>query len=78
MNEDFSKINKDYYKVVNVVFTKHIYKIMFDIHNQPYFEWAWPMRGNRDARNTKLRCSYHKDHWIKLKITKPLSNFYND
>lgn len=49
-------------KGVNTVFNKPIYKIMFDIYNQPYFEWPRPMGGNPAAMNTKLRCSYHKDH----------------
>ena len=39
-----------------------IHKIMFDIQNKPYFEWPRPMGGNPTARNSKLRCSYHKDN----------------
>lgn len=37
--EDFNKVSKEGYKGENTVFTKPIHKIMFDIQNQPYFEW---------------------------------------
>lgn len=41
--ENFSKVSEDRYKGVNTVFTKPIYKIMFDIQNKPYFEWLRPI-----------------------------------
>lgn len=59
--EDFSKVTEDGYKAVNTVFTKSIHKIMFDMQNKTYFEWPRPMGGNPIIKNTKLRCSYHKD-----------------
>lgn len=72
IREDFRKVSEDGYKGVNAVFTKPIHKIMFDIHNKPYFEWLKPMGGNPVAMNTKLRCSCHKDHGHKIEHCKTL------
>lgn len=56
----------DGYKGVNIIFTKPIHKIMFDIQNKPYFEWLRLMGCNLAVRNTKLRCFYHQDHGHKM------------
>lgn len=40
--QDFSKVSEEGYKEVNTVFTKPIYKIIFDIQNKPYSEWPRP------------------------------------
>lgn len=60
---------------MNTIFTKRIHKIMFDIHNQPFFEWPRPMGGNPIARNSKLRCSYHKAHCHRTENCKTLKQF---
>ena len=49
---------------------------MFNIQNKPYFEWPRPMGGNSVARNSKLMCSYRKDHGHRTETVKPLSNFW--
>lgn len=61
-NEDFGMVREDIYKGVNTVFMNPIHKIMFDNQNQPYFKWPRQMGGNPTTRNSKLQCSYHKDH----------------
>lgn len=53
------------YKGINIVFTKLIQEIMYDIQHKPYFEWPRAMGGDPAKRNNKLRCSYHKDHGHK-------------
>lgn len=73
--EDFNKVSDDDYKGVNTVFTKPINKIMFDIQNKPYCEWPRLMGGNTTARNSKLRCSYNKDHGHRIENCKTLKQF---
>lgn len=55
---------------MNIVFTKPIHKIMFDIKDQSYFQWPKKMGGYPTKRDVNLRCSYHKDHKHKTKNCK--------
>lgn len=74
-NEYFNKVNKEDYKGVNTIFAKLIHKIMFDIQNQPHFEWTRPLEGNPYARNTKLRRSYYKYHGHRTENYKTFKQF---
>lgn len=57
------------------MFTKLLHKIMFVIKDQPYFEWLKPMGGNLNTRDSKVRCSYHKDHGHITENCKILKQF---
>lgn len=48
---------------------------MFDIQYKPFFKWPRPMGGNHSARNSKLHCSYHKDHGHRIENCKTLKQF---
>ena len=52
--EDNSVVGSDGFKGINTVFNKPIHKIMFDIRDQPFFEWPRQMGGDPNARNKKL------------------------
>ena len=73
--EENNKFGEDGYKRVNIVFTKPIYKIIFDIKDQPYFEWPRKIGGDLAKIDANLKCLYHRDHgqrtW-KCKILKQL------
>lgn len=58
-----------------MLFHRAIHKIMFDIQNKHYFEWPRLMDGNLVARNSKHRCSYHKDHGHRTENCKTLKQF---
>lgn len=60
---------------MNIVFTKPIHKIMFDIKDQPYFEWLKKKGENPVKRDSDLRCSYHRGHGHWTENCKTLKQF---
>lgn len=63
------------FKGVNTIFSKPIHKIIFEIQNNPFFKWLKQMGSDPSTRDTKLHCSYHKDHGHKMKNCKTLKQF---
>lgn len=53
-NEDFYKVCEEGYTGANTIFTNSVHEIMFNIKNQPFFEWPRPMGDNPTTRNNKL------------------------
>ena len=52
--DDYNIVSEDGFKGVNTVFMKPIHKIMYDIHDKPYFKWSRAMGGNPASRDRKL------------------------
>ena len=75
MIKENNKVGEEGFKGVNTVFTKPIHKIMFDIKDQPYFEWPKKMGGDPAKRYINLRCSYHRYHGHRTKNCKTLKQF---
>ncbi|KAH7834608.1 hypothetical protein Vadar_017870 [Vaccinium darrowii] len=49
-------------EAINTLFKEPIYKILPKIRDEPYFAWPPKMPGDPTKRNSKWRCSYHKDY----------------
>ena len=68
------KACKNGYMGVNIVFTKPIHKIMFEIQNKPFFKWPRPMGPTQMPETPSFIAPITKIMDIKSKIAKPLSN----
>ncbi|KAH7852901.1 hypothetical protein Vadar_030652 [Vaccinium darrowii] len=49
-------------EAINTLFKEPLYKILPKIRDEPCFAWPPKMPGDLTKKNSKWRCSYHKDY----------------